>query len=177
MERKGDWQQTFTGKQFWPLDPRPEEIDITDIAWSLSNQCRFLGHSSRFYSVAEHSIWVSHHCLQFPLEGLLHDAAEAYLSDVPHPLKPCLYGFQEIEDNLLLIIFKKYDLKWPLPLEVKRIDKALLQDEQGQLMPFPPERWLQITEPPLGIKQRLGMGSKQSFCLFIDRFKELSGVL
>jgi len=173
MIRKGDWQQTYTGKRFWPLDPRSREVDIIDIAWSLSNQCRFLGHSSRFYSVAEHSVWVSHYCLQFPLEGLLHDAAEAYLADVPRPLKPYLHGFREIEDNLLLVIFKKYDLKWPLPFEVERIDTALLRDEQEQLML---KQRHQMTRPALGIKQRLGISSKQAFYDFIDRFKKLSGV-
>ena len=171
MNRKGDWQQTYTGKQVWPLDPRPEEIDITDIAWALSNQCRFLGHTSRFYSVAEHSIWVSLYCPEYPLEGLLHDSSEAYLSDVPKPVKPFLNGFREIEDNLLQVIFKKYDLKWPIPKEVGRIDIAILKDEQQQLMPFPPEKWHQTTEPALGIRQRLGMSSKEAFYFFILRFK------
>ena len=58
--RCGDWIQTFTGRQFWPLDPHVDEIYIEDIAHSLSMQCRFTGHSLRFYSVAEHSVLVSY---------------------------------------------------------------------------------------------------------------------
>lgn len=54
-ERIGDWMQVYSGKQFWPLDPRPEEIEIEDIAHSLANMCRFAGHSEKFYSVADHS--------------------------------------------------------------------------------------------------------------------------
>ena len=174
MNRRGDWQQTYTGKQFWPLDPWPEEIDIIDIAWSLSHQCRFLGHTSRFYSVAEHSVIVSRYCSQYPLEGLLHDSAEAYLSDIPRPLKPYLNGFREIEDNLLLAIFKKYGLSRPVPREVKRVDISILKDEQEQLMPFPSEKWHQTTEPALGIKHRLGMEPKRAFYAFIQRFKGLT---
>ena len=51
MERIGDWISTFSGKQFWPCDPRPEEIDIADIAHHLSNLCRFTGAVKSFYCV------------------------------------------------------------------------------------------------------------------------------
>ena len=77
--RNGDWLQTFTGKAFFPLDPRPEEMDIFDIAHALSNLCRYGGHCNKFYSVAEHSVLVSILCRlyygeQVALQGLLHDA-------------------------------------------------------------------------------------------------------
>ena len=55
-ERGGDWMQTYSGFQFWPLDPRPEEIHVIDIAHSLANQCRYAGHCREFYSVAQHSV-------------------------------------------------------------------------------------------------------------------------
>lgn len=55
--RVGDWMQTYTGLAFWPLDPRPEEINIDDISHALSMQCRYAGHCRTFYSVAEHSVW------------------------------------------------------------------------------------------------------------------------
>ena len=57
--RKGDWMQTFLGIQFWPMEPRVDEIQIEDIAHALSNQCRFAGHCSTFYSVAQHSVMVA----------------------------------------------------------------------------------------------------------------------
>src|ERR1039457_118422 len=79
---------TFSGLRFWPLDPNPEKILIDDIAHALAHQCRFGGHASRFYSVAEHSVHVSRLCPpEDALWGLLHDASEAYLVDLPRPLK------------------------------------------------------------------------------------------
>ena len=86
--RKGDWIQTFTGRAFYVLDPRPEDVDIEDIAHALSMQCRFAGHCREFYSVAQHSVTAS--WLVPPedaLWGLLHDAAEAYVVDLPRPIK------------------------------------------------------------------------------------------
>src|SRR5271165_7548492 len=86
--RKGDWIQTYTGRVMYPLDPRPEEINIIDIAHALSNLCRFTGHVRTFYSVAEHSVRVSQHCdPKDALWGLLHDASEAYLADMSRPMK------------------------------------------------------------------------------------------
>jgi hypothetical protein len=88
MKRKGDWMQTYTGRQFWPIDPRADEIDIVDIAHALSQQCRFAGHCKSFYSVATHSWHTSNVCnSENALWGLLHDAAEAYLVDLPTPIK------------------------------------------------------------------------------------------
>lgn len=82
------WIQTFTGKKF-PLDkPDPALIDIEGIAHALSLLCRFNGHCTRFCSVAEHSVHVAREIdLDLAMEGLLHDAAEAYLGDVHSPLK------------------------------------------------------------------------------------------
>ncbi|MFG0247924.1 MAG: phosphohydrolase, partial [Phycisphaeraceae bacterium JB051] len=78
------WIQTYTGKAFYPLREDPGIIDIRDIAHALSLQCRFNGHCSDFYSVAQHSVHVSEVVPQaFALWGLLHDAAEAYMSDLP----------------------------------------------------------------------------------------------
>ena len=59
--RKGDWMQTYTGRQFWPIDPRANEVHIEDIAHALSMMCRYNGHCRTFYSVAEHSVLVSQH--------------------------------------------------------------------------------------------------------------------
>ena len=78
-ERIGSWLQTYTGKKFYPFDPREEEVDILDIAHALSQLCRFGGHTKEFYSVAEHCVLVSMCCpSEVKLLGLLHDAAEAY---------------------------------------------------------------------------------------------------
>lgn len=138
-KRFGDWCQTFTGRQFWPLDPRPEDIDIADIAHALSLLCRFGGHCRVFYSVAEHSVRVS----QMPgaifdphtaLAGLLHDASEAYLIDVPRPIKGWLAGYREIESRLQGAIFERYGLPFSAGDWVKHFDEVLLATEARDLM-------------------------------------------
>src|SRR4051812_6540197 len=87
-QQKGDWMQTISGKAFFPLDPRPADVDIQDIAHALAFQCRFGGHVKEFYSVAEHSVRVSLICAHEDAKwGLLHDATEAYLSDIVRPVK------------------------------------------------------------------------------------------
>jgi len=81
---KDRYLSTFTGKKFFPFAPHPHQIDIRDIAHGLSLLCRFSGQCPYFFSVAEHSIYVADN---LKLEGLLHDASEAYLADLPRPVK------------------------------------------------------------------------------------------
>jgi uncharacterized protein len=129
------WIQTFTGKQFYPLDIREDDIDIVDIAHSLSMQCRYSGHSEKFLSVAEHSYHVSKLVPEkYALCGLLHDASEAYLSDIPRPLKPLLPEYKKWEENLEEVISLKYNVPFPLPPEVKEVDNRILKNEYELLM-------------------------------------------
>ena len=74
---KEPWIQTYTGKQYAYFECGPEQICIEDIARALSNLCRFTGHCKKFYSVAQHSVLVSHRTKN-PFLGLMHDADEAY---------------------------------------------------------------------------------------------------
>lgn len=137
-----DWIQTYSGRKFFPLAPRAQDIDIDDIAHALSFNCRFNGHCRTFYSVAEHSVRVS---LAVPREharwGLLHDAAEAYLTDVPRPAKRHIPQFNQIEDRLLRVIIEHFGLAWPMPAPVKLADDTLLATEQRDLMAPPPDSW------------------------------------
>lgn len=168
----GGWIQTKTGKKFYPLDPRIEDIDIIDIAWSLSNQCRYNGHSKRFYSVAEHSCYVSMYVdKEWALEGLLHDAAEAYISDVPAPIKPYLVGYKEIEIKLEEIIANKFCLAYPWDDNIKRIDCAILGDEQEQLMEHK-LLWKQVVEPKLCINI-MSYDPKSAYRIFMSRYNAL----
>lgn len=136
--RVGDWIETASGREFWPLDPRPEEIHIEDIATALSKLCRFGGHCKSFYSVAEHCALASEFVpTGIALEALLHDAAEAYLSDIPRPLKrlPEFAAYRAAETKLEQAIAARFGLVYPWPEEVKKIDDRLLHTEAGQLMP------------------------------------------
>lgn len=142
MRTDDNWIQTFTGRQFWPLDPSADDIDIVDIAHSLSMKCRFNGHSKVFYSVAQHSRIVSFLCpTRDALWGLLHDAAEAYLPDVARPIKGSLVGFREIEDNILWCVAKRFGLSWPMPESIHAADLRALATEQRDVMGDPPWPW------------------------------------
>ena len=145
LARRGDFLGTFACAQFWPLDPKPEEIVPEDIAHALALKCRFGGHSRRFYSVAEHSLRVfsivqatSERAPAFgPFYGiardanirelagyyaLLHDAAEAYLADIPRPVKPSIREWKAIEARVDDAVLAAFSLPPPSP-EVVEIVK------------------------------------------------------
>lgn len=150
-ERNGRWMQTYTGRQFWPLDPRPDEIHIEDIAHALSNLCRFTGHVGRFYSVAEHSVRVAEVVDdRHKLWALLHDASEAYLTDLAQPLKKSpgfAEKYLEAEDRLMQAVCRRFDLPPEMPPEVKEADVTLLVTEARDLMQPPPADWGIDVEP------------------------------
>lgn len=171
--RKGDWMQTYTGRQFWPLDPRPEEVCIEDIAHALSMICRYNGHCNEFYPVAQHSVLVSDALSEeYKLWGLLHDASEAFVVDVVRPLKPYLMGYKEIEQNVMNAIATRFELPLEIPEEVKRVDNAILADEMAQLMNKPPADW-GLTEPPLGVTITPWVPAMAER-IFLERFKWLT---
>jgi Predicted hydrolases of HD superfamily len=149
MRGSKHWFLTHTGKQFWPLDPRVEEIDIEDIAHGLSHICRFGGHCRHFYSVAQHSVLVSRAVpKQMRLMGLLHDATEAYIGDMVRPLKLQIPQFNEIEERLWGVIANKFNLPLILPPEIKHADNAALMAERRDLFAPSPFNW-SIVEKPL----------------------------
>ena len=118
--------RTFSGKNFDIYNPDPNEITIEDIAHSLSLSCRFNGHTQDFYSVAEHCLWVSDRCETYKMEGLLHDATEAYMVDMPSPFKDRMGNYKSIEDDVMKLIAHKYNINYPFPKEVKKWDKESL---------------------------------------------------
>lgn len=127
--------QTYSGILFFPFDPKPEMIDIRDIAHALSLKVRFNGHVKDFYSIAEHSLFVSKHCdPNDALWGLLHDAADAYLPDVAMPMKPCIDGFYQMENRVLRCIIEKFGLTWPKPASVKLADNIATVTEARDFM-------------------------------------------
>ncbi len=132
--------RTFTGKKFYPLNPRPQDVDIYDIAHALSNICRFTGHTKFFYSVGQHVCYacdLASHENKFPALG--HDFSETYFSDIASPIKPLLKNYKQIEEKLEICIAKKFGFQYPYPWEVKNeekndIDTRLLHTEMKQLM-------------------------------------------
>lgn len=135
---------TYSGHTINPLKPNPEDIHIEDIAHSLSNQCRFTGHVKAFYSTGQHSILCSYIVSRaFALEALLHDASEAYLSDIARPVKHA-DGFGEVyracEDTLMAAVGERFGVPGTMSPEVKVADTIMLFTEMRDLMPNdPPE--------------------------------------
>jgi len=172
--RNGDWMQTASGRVFWPIDPRPEEIFIEDIAHALGMMCRYNGHCTKFYSVAEHSWIVSHHVpKEFALLGLLHDASEAYIADIVRPAKRFISGYVEAEDRIMTAVCQRFGLPDGLHPEVKRIDNAILVDEAKFVMGPKPMPW-HFPEPGLGLKFIAGWSPSDAKAMFLERFYELT---
>jgi uncharacterized protein len=188
MRDSSGWIGTHSGTKFWPLEPRSMEICIEDIAHSLARQCRFNGHCGPFYSVAEHSIEVSYQVPpQFALWGLLHDAAETYLSDIVRPLKGhCVYSvrrrgimtgqtYRETERDLLFLMARRFGLSPALPPpEVETADDRMLATERQQLFDARQPHWdgLDGIDPyPIVLRCMECVLAEE---LFLHRFKELT---
>lgn len=173
--RLGDWIQTFRKKKFHAADPRVEDIDIEDIAHALSQQCRFSGHTSRFYSVAEHSVRVALICpREHRLWGLLHDASEAYIVDIPRPFKHMdqLREYREIEAVVQGVVCDRFGLPREMPRAVKLADEILLGTEARDLMgPLLPG-WV-LREAPLP-EVVAPWPPEQAKYLFLSMFKMLT---
>lgn len=150
---RGSWMQTFTGRRFYPLDPRPEEIDPVDIAHALSLICRYGGHTTRFYSVAEHCVHLSYAVpAEHALWALLHDATEAYVGDMVRPLKHHMPEYRAAEDQVAIAVAKRFGLDpmWIDSAVVKDADNRILLDERAAVM-APTEEWQQDGLKPLGV--------------------------
>ncbi|WP_245459681.1 MULTISPECIES: phosphohydrolase [unclassified Mesorhizobium] len=169
--RIGDWMQTFTGRCFWPLDPRPEEIFIEDIAHALSLQCRYAGHCLKFYSVAEHSVLLARYVSpQDRLWALLHDASEAYLVDVPRPVKRDLANYKHLEAAVMSAVCERFGLSPEMPADVNEADNRIIQDERINLSVC--ERPWFSPPAPLGI-DLLGLSPPEAEALFLQTFHDL----
>ena len=142
----GPYLQTVSGRWVNPFDPDPDQLDAGDIARALANQCRFGGHSRVFYSVAQHSVIVSELVEQRGgdaedvFAALMHDASEAYLGDMPHPIKhrsPLGAAFKAAQEHLEAALRERFRIKADVP-EIKRADRALLATERRA---FSAEDW------------------------------------
>ena len=170
---------TYNGIKFDPMLPRAEDINIYDIAHALSMQCRYTGHSREFYSVAEHSVRVSQACGRADaMWGLLHDASEAYLHDIPSPLKQSTVfaDYRTLETIVMLAVCEKFGLSSKMPPSVKRADKLMLNTEARDLLPslFDDTYWIdKRVVQPARIRPLAPAAAEQ---WFLERFRALSKV-
>lgn len=155
-----------SGILFDVFNPNEENIKIEDIAHSLSNVCRYGGHSPKFYSVAQHCVICSYEegTTKEKMEFLLHDASEAYLADMPRPIKRNMPNYVEMEDNLLALIFKKFELNFPLSERVHEVDDNVLAYEYRSFFEIHDKNF-DFWTPEYSKK------------MFLDRYNELTKML
>lgn len=191
--RERGWMQTHSGRRFYPLDPRPEDVELADVAHGLAMTCRYGGQCRMFYSVAEHCVLVSElvemhmrnaGCASDQIRwfaglALMHDSAEAYIGDMIRPLKhqPEMSEFRLAETRIEAAIAAAFKLRWtPEAHEiVKRIDDRILVDEITHLMPNP-EMYLESPllrgQSPLGARFRC-MPPAEAKGAFMARWREV----
>lgn len=171
---RGSWSETFTGRKFFPMDPRPDDVDIIDIAHALSMQCRYNGHVSRFYSVAEHCVLLSGVVPEeYALWALLHDSSEAYVGDMIRPLKIHMPAYKEAEDRVMAAIAARFDLEPGMPDVVKQADSRILLDERRALLRPSLGDW-DVEGEPFGVEIH-AWSPFEARERFLARFAELAG--
>jgi hypothetical protein len=167
--------RTRSGQYVNVLELDPDTIRIEDIAHALSMVPRFGGHLPVPYSVGQHSLGVLNTVMEWPqpagttaeeirmtrLQALLHDASEAYLGDMPSPIKQHLPDFGALEERIMQVIAKKFGFPWPMLPEVKEADRIMLEAEWKGVMlgDYNPKYLL---EQPFVVER------------FLERFNELS---
>jgi len=170
-----DFIETFTNKQYHFLNQSESEVCIEDIAQALSMSCRYSGHVKRFYSVAEHSCILSDKVLEITgdesqaYDALLHDASEAYLTDIPRPIKSHLDNYFDIELLAEKCIQSALKCK-PMNDLIARLDTNIVRDEAEQLFVNVPS-WAGDYEL-VGIKVK-GLNPEKARVEFMKRFNEL----
>jgi 5'-deoxynucleotidase YfbR-like HD superfamily hydrolase len=161
------------GTYFDFLDPESAAFDIEDVAHGLSHICRFAGQCRKFYSVAEHSVYVSFLVPEeYALAALLHDAAEAFVGDVAKPLKDLLPEYKAIEDRVETMVLGRFGLSKPLHPSIKEADIIMLATEQRALMRNDDDWHYTHGRQPADIEIK-AMPPAEARAFFLVRFREL----
>ncbi len=155
------WLELYDGLRF---DFGNETIDLSNltveiIAHSLSQLCRYNGHTRRYYSVGEHACLLSDYVMHQPwatprdgLTALHHDDAESLLGEVVRPIKERLPTFKELEARIDQALAERFDTEWPLPDWFKPLDTRIICDERAQVMCPSNNEWSADSLEPLGIR-------------------------
>jgi hypothetical protein len=177
-----EWMMTFTGRQVLPLALNPEDVDIRDIAHATAMQCRYNGHVTKFYSVAEHMVHISDAVLRYTnspvaaLQGLVHDGNEAYTGDMIRPVKNSLKAayanWKEVEDSNERAIAAALNLPYPFDPMIKECDKRIIVNEKTHL--FGPNKPWDWDFEPLDIEIR-GWLPHTAEGMYLSQFGRLTG--
>jgi len=176
---------TWTGVHFEPLNPKPDDIRIADIAHALARTCRFNGHGRTFYSVAQHSILGSERLdRNLARAFLIHDAGEAYLCDLGRRVKGAFPDLVAAERRIMEQVAAKFRVPWPMPDDVWAMDDAMGLWEALELFPDEPtSTWAghdfladgggpSVLSPP-PMRHFVGWSPGQAEGQFLDRFDQL----
>ena len=173
------WVGTNSGKAIGLNHVALDQINIEDIARGLSNQCRFTGQINEWYSVAEHCMWVADILPpRLRLCGLMHDAAEAYITDLSSPIKRMIgQPYRQIEECIALAIGDKFGLSdrlVVLPQAVKDADRIMLMTERDALQKVPRNDWGDDYEnsvriPDFWVRYPT---PKEAYDAYLQRFKQ-----
>lgn len=177
--------ETFTGEFVNVKKPDPATIKLEDIAHALANTGRYGGHSKRFYSVAEHavfvSIWLARRGWEREVQngGLHHDDHEAYFTDVPRPIKPLLTGYEDLTDGMdeaIAVALSLPSLSTDEWEAIKDADTKALWIEARDLLPSQGKNWQE--PPPSHLRTpnyyRGGLTPDAAEMLYLARHKELT---
>jgi len=171
MKPISGWIQTSSNTKFDYESFTKDSVSVEDIAHSLSHICRFCGHTREFYSVAQHSVLVALNVREEKhfMHALFHDASEAYISDIPRPLKRNFYKLQALERLILRRVFEKLEMSETLPEEVHYWDNVLIATEARDLFSSSVDDWTKQLPQPLtwSIRPLPPQAAKQ---LFLDAF-------
>ena len=193
---------TYNGTIFYPLNPDSYDVNLEAIAYSLSTNSRFCGHTYPFWSIAQHSLLVAeyierelsdkiknagYNVMEVTLMGLLHDASEAYLSNICRPIKKHISGYLEHEDFVEGKVLKAFGVKTSYSEVyekfIKEADDAILYTEATVLM-NPSDKWLEecsdcFNNPMIDrYKNKVVQQNMQIVeAMFIDKVKGLCGLL
>ncbi len=178
------WLGTSAGGKVYPFGIRPEDFDLTVIAHALSNICRYGGHTSKFWSVAAHSIEVAE-CVLFmtgdkraALHGLMHDASETFLGDIPAPIKPMLLNFKKWELAAEQAVEERYGLSFEEYAIVDVVDKQQVPIEVFNFFPAGSYSWKRYdVSDECGFKTLNPLSPEMGKAMFIEAFISLNGGL
>lgn len=166
---------TFSGKAFNLIEPQREQIVIEDIAHALARENRFNGHTKAAYSVAQHCYHASF-CVppEFALEALMHDAAEAYIKDIPSPIKLLLPDYRALEQRVEMAICERFGLPLALSSCVKYADLIMLASEKRDLGIVDENPWPLLNGIPFVDFTIEPMTAEVAEHLFMGRYVELT---
>lgn len=178
------WITTISGKRFFFLDGKADDVILEDMAIALSRSPRWAGHTKKFFSVAQHSVLTAELVKEKggtnleQRKALFHDGTEAYMTDIPSPLKKMIPRFKEIENEVWIKIARKFfGRKILIGKLVKQCDTIMLSTEARDLFSFPPlGGWVEHCPPPWEHRIK-PVGHVAAYNLFINKYKELTSGL